>query len=786
MKHPGVTILSIFALALGIGSLTVTFGITDTYLLRPLPFADADRLVHLWSTNERYSVLRTSVPDLLDWRAQAASFDGLAAFNYSGADLTGGDRPERLAIGSVSADVFEVLGVRPVLGRGFQPGEDAPGQGGVVVLSHRFWETRYAGDRGVLGQTLELSGRRYEIIGVMPPDFVFPLPITQLWIPRELDTALYTRDTAVVQVVGRLKPGVSAAQAQAEMDGIARNLADEYPGNAGRGVNIQSLRGALNFADEIIRVMSVVLGLASLFVLLIACANISSLLLGRAIGRAREVAVRSALGASRARLVRQFLIESVVLALAGGAVGVLLAAWVTRAMAAVIPDDLYRIGELSIDGRALAVSLLASLGTAVLFGLVPALRSSRQDLNQTLRETGTSVTTSRSGQRMQAALVVGELALAVTLLVGTTLMIRTHRNLGGADLGFDRSSAFTATIALPSDRYGEPAQIAQFHRDVAVEIGAVPGVTGVATANFLPLNHESSSQDLTIPGRDLGTAESTPFVSDLSVSPGYFSVMRIPLSRGRAFTDADRAGTEPVVIVNETLARQYWPDDDPLGRRIELSDAGAVTIVGVVGDAKLTDISAEPVGQVYLPQAQRPWRYVRVIARTAGEPLALSAEIDEAVWRVDPNLPITEVRSLTQVVQDYLLPQSLLSSSLGGLALGALVLALTGIYGLMAFFVSQRTQEIGIRMALGAAPRDALALVLKRGLWLALTGVGAGLLGAFGLAQVMASLLFGVGAVDPLAFAAVPALLLAVALLSCYLPARRAATVDPVVSLKYE
>jgi len=787
-RHRGPSAVSVLALALGIGALTVTFSVINAYLLRPLPFAAPDRLVHLWSTEERqgWSMLRVSVPDFLDWREQTRAFQDLAAFNYTADDLTGGDRPEKISTGLVSANVFDVLGVEPALGRGFRPGEDRPGQGAVAVLSHGFWQRRFDGDPAVLGRTIELGGRAHEIVGVMPPAFVFPLPTTELWTPRELDTSRHGRDEGLLQVVGRLRRGVTATEAQAEMDAIAARLAAANPTtNADRGVNIVPLRAALNFAYDIFRMMAVVLGVADLFVLLIACANVSSLLVGLALGRVREVSVRTALGASRSRLVRQFLVESTVLGLAGGALGVLLAAWSVRALGAVIPDDLYRVGEITIDGRALVFGLAVTLATVLIFGLLPALGASRPAVAQALRQSASSVTTARGGQRLQSALVAGEIGLAVMLLVGTALMIRSYRNLEQVDLGFDQTNVLTMTISLPR-AYDAPERIAGFHRDVAASVAAVPGVVAAATTSFLPLNHETDMVRFTPPGRDLGPSERMPSAVSLSVSPDYFAAMRIPVRAGRPFSDADRAGAARVVAINETMARSFWPGGDPVGRTIRLEDGETATVVAIVGDTNDEDVAAGAGAQIYMPQAQVPWRYLRVLARTSGDPSAMVAEVSDAIWRVDPNLPLVEVRSLEQVVRDFLLPQTALSATLAGLAFGALLLAVVGVYGLMSFFVSRRRHEIGIRMALGASRRNVLTMVVGRGLWLTAAGLVGGLVGAAGLARVMSSLLFGVATVDAVAFGAAPAVLLAVALLSCYLPARRAAAIDPLVSLRYE
>jgi len=787
VRYPGFSLVAVLALALGIGSMTSTFSVANAYLLRPLPFSEPERLVHVWETNRRqgWSMLRVSLPNFLDYREQGRSFEDLAVFNYTGEDLTAGDRPEQVQSGRVSANIFTLLGVEPMLGRGFRPGEDAPGQGDVVVLGHRFWQTRFAGDRDVLGRTLEINGRAHTIIGVMPPEFVFPLPTTQIWVPRVLDTAVLTRDRDALQVVGRLRAGVTRAEAQGELDAIARRIADAHPVEAAdRGVNIVPLRSALNFAYDIIQMVSIVLLVANLFVLLIACANISSLLLSRAINRTREVAVRAALGASRGRLLRQFLIESAVLAAIGGLAGLGLAAWSAGFFGSLVPDDIYRIGDVSIDGMVLLFSAGVSLLTVLMFGLVPALRSSDFQIGQCIKDGGRAVAAG-GGRRLQSVLVGAEIAMSIMLLAGTALMIRTYQNLQRVDPGFEASGVLTMTLTLPSRTYGEAARTGQFHEDLRREAAAMPGVMAAATVDYLPLNHETDILEFTIPGRDPGTDRKPTAISHV-VSPGYFELMAIPMRRGRVFTDGDRSGSVRVAIVNETLAQRFWPGADPVGQSIDLLDGEPFTIVGVAGDTRHMEMSGGAREQAYLSQWQFPGRYLRLLVRTAADPLAATAAVSEAVWRVDPTLPIVEVRSLAQVVSDFLLPQQAMSGTLFGLALGAMLLAVVGVYGLMAFYVSQRTQEIGLRMALGAARGDVVGLVLGRGLRLALGGLVFGLAGAVALGRIMASLLHGVGALDPVAFVGAPALLVAVAMLACYLPARRAAKVDPLVALRYQ
>ena len=501
IANPGFTVVAVLVLALGIGSLTPTFSIINAYLLRPLPFAEPDRLVHLWETAPRQSFFtsRVSYPNFRDWRDRSDSFQDMAGFNYSSETLTGGDQPERIASGLVSANVFDVLGVTPAHGRGFQEGEDRPGRTTVVVLSHAYWQSNFGGDPSVLGENLDLNGAPHTIIGVMPPDFVFPLVTTRIWVPWALDEADRPRDLRFLQVVGRLADGVTVNDAQAELTSIASALEVEFPdANADRGVNVVDLRSALNFAYEIIQMMSVILVVAGSFVLLIACANVSGLLLARSFGRSREVAIRTALGASRRQLVRQFLTESTLLAAAGGALGVMLAYWIVGGLATGVPEDLYRVGEIDIDVTTLLFTLGVTLLTALTFGLLPAMRASSTQLTGSLKDGKT--TSSRAGLRLRRVLVAGQLAMALVLLAGTATMIQALGEMRAADTGFDASGVMTMVVVLDTELYPDTQQVIDFHARVAEEIAGIPGVVAAATVNHLPLNHETDARPFTIPG----------------------------------------------------------------------------------------------------------------------------------------------------------------------------------------------------------------------------------------------------------------------------------------------
>ncbi len=789
VRNPGFSITAVLILALGIGSITPTFSVINAFLLRPLPFAQPERLVHVWASETRKGLLklRVSLPDFEDWKRRNRVFSDLAAFNYTSEDLTGQDKPEQISAGRVSANIFDLLGVRPTLGRGFAKGEDQPGATPVVVLSHEFWETRFGSDPKVLQRTLEINRQPYAIVGVMPPEFVFPLPTTQIWIPHVLDAAARPRDRSYLQVVGRLKPGATIDQAQSEMTRVAGELETEYPQtNARRGAFVEPLRAALNFAHEIFQVMSVILLVANFFVLLIASANVASLLLGRGLKRSREVAIRSALGASRLRLIRQFMVESLTLGLAGGAVGLLLAFWLVDLASRSIPDDLYRVGELSVDGPALLFTFAVSLLATVMFGTIPALAGSRTDLNESLKEGAKSVAGGIRSLKLQNALVAAEIGVALALLIGSSLMIRSLVQLGQVDPGFNPDHVLTLKLILPADRYAENGLRSQFHSDVAGKVGSLPGVLAATTVDYLPLNHETSLLGYSIPGREKDPTGRVPTASWVSVAPGYFASLGIPFRQGRDFDATDRADGAPVAIVNRVLADRLF-DSDPTGRLLELEGfSSPVRVVGVVEATKHTDLAESPMAQVYTPASQTPQRYFRVIAKTAGDPLAMASAVQSAVWSVDPDLPITEVRPLKDVVSEFLLPQRVVSVILGLLSMGAMLLAGVGIYGLLAFHVSQRLPEMGIRMAMGATGRDVVRMVLRRGLFLTLWGIGFGLAGGGALSVAMSSQLYGIGPADWLSFTLVPGLLILIAGLSCYLPARRAAKVDPMTILRCE
>lgn len=781
-QQPVFTLIAVLSLALGVGANAAVFTFVDAYVLRALPYEAPDELLHLWAQTRR-GTSRVSLPDFVDWRAQSSTFVDMAAFNYTIETLTGGDLPEELSGGRISANVFGVLGVTPVRGRDFMEGEDRVGADPVALLAEPFWNDRYGRDPGAIGESIEIDGIAHTIVGVMPAGVNFPLPTTDLWLPRQIDDPSFRRGRGLVQVVGRLAPGASVEQAREEMDAIASRLQGEYPAtNEDIGVTIEPLRQALNFAWEVIQPMSVVLTAAVAFVLLIGCANVASLMLARATTRERELAVRAALGARRSRLIRLMLTESALIALLGGVVGLLFAALQLRLLATTLPADLYRTRPLELDATVIAFALLLALGTAFLFGLVPALRSARPELAGSLRSGSGGSGLGRRKVGLQGAMVTVEVTLAVVLLIGTVLMLRTVGNLQAVDPGFAREGVLTGRMMLESSLYEDAESVARFHQRVVEELEAVPGVVAASTVDYLPLNHETNVTEFAVADQD---PSSEPWQAiALSVGPGYLDVMRIPLLAGRDLSGADDAGSDPVAMVDATLVERFLGGVDPVGAELRLGDGTPVRVVGVVGASHQVELARSPDPVIYLSQQQVPRRYMRILVRTAVDPVTVAPAARAAVAELEPRLPLSEVRTLGQVVDDFLLAQSTLADGLAMLAAGALLLAAIGVYGLMAFFVSQRVRDIGIHVALGATRGRVAGMIGVRILRLTAIGVGIGLAIAYATMRLLGSFLYGVEAADPLAFGAAAALLAAIALGAGLVGARRALTVDPMTVLR--
>ncbi|MGH9711698.1 MAG: ABC transporter permease [Candidatus Acidiferrales bacterium] len=798
-KNAGFTAIAILTLALGIGANTAIFSVVNAELLRPLPFHDPSRLVRIWGTSTRTHSKSNSIsyPDYADWRAQNQVFERIGAYTSGNYTLTGVEQPAHLEGQTVSAEMFSLLGATPEVGRTFLPDEDEPHHH-VAILSHHLWKQRFDGDPGIIGRTITLENSGYTVVGVMPASFEFPLqrqPV-EIWTtfsslqesPDNSPPITQQRGAHFMVGIARLKPGVTLAQAQSAMDVIASALQKQYPdSNKDFGVRLvpeqQEVTGAIRPA---LFVLLIAVGL----VLLIACANVANLLLARATTRAREIAIRAALGAGRMRVVRQLLTESFLLALLAGTLGVILAAWGIDLLVRLSPKDLPRVAEIHMDERVLAFTAILSVLTGVLFGLVPALQVTRANLADALKESALSITAGIHRHRLRSSLVIVEMALALVLLVSAGLLIHSLGRLQNVNPGFNPHNVMASNVDLPDEKFPNPKKV-EFLRGLMPKLKVLPGVTSAAAIVPLPMSGNEFRVTVEIEGRPV--AKSDQVLSSVRITTeDYFRTMQIPLLQGREFKEQDDAEATPVVIVNEALARQFFPGENPIGKRIrpgfsaDEKPARMREIVGVVGNVKYKDLSGEWTPESYLPYAQLPFNAMTLVARTANDPYLLAKPIADAVRSMDQDVPTFHART----VEDYLIGtiaiprfNTFLLAMFAGLAL---LLTAVGLYGVISYSVAQRTHEIGIRMALGAQPGDMLRLVVGQGLQLALVGVGLGLVAAFVSTRFLASLLFGVSSTDPVSFAGVIFLLLAVVLLACYIPARRAMRVDPMVALRYE
>ncbi|HEY6186742.1 MAG TPA: ABC transporter permease [Pyrinomonadaceae bacterium] len=800
-KSRAFTLVAVLALALGIGANTAIFSVINAVLLRELPYAQPERVVRVWGTNSQQSVPRgqgdyydfnISPNDFIDWRAQNHVFESIAVFSSLGSvTLTGRDEPVRLRCPVVSTEFFTVLGVRPALGRFFLQEEEQQGKHRVVVLSHATWQGRFNSDPNIVGQTLTLNGSSYTIVGVAPKEFEHPRPNPatepEMWRPLALQLEAVERNNHWLHAIARLKPNVTTAQAQAEMNLINAQLEQQYPdSNAGRGIRLSSLHEAM--VGNVRSALGVLLGAVG-FVLLIACANVANLLLARASVRQREMAIRAALGASRWRVVRQLLTESLLLALMGGVVGLLLALWTTDLLLKLGANEIPRLSEIRLDGWMLGFTALVTFVTGIIFGLVPAITSSKTDLNVSLKEGGRS-DISQGRQNFRRLLVVSEVALSLVLLVGAGLMMKSFWRLQHVELGFNPENLLTMNIALPQTRYPDKSQAALFQEQLLERINALPGVTSAASVSILPLSGGNSCDGVMIEGRPPANPSDVPCVEVRDSSPDYFRTMGIPLIRGRGFDEHDRMDAPAVVVVNESFARRLFPGEDPIGKRIDHSAPGVTPvwreIVGVVGDIRHFGLDTEPRPEFYEPQMQAPGWGTALVVRSDSDPASLAAAIRGQLHAMDKDLPIYNLKSMRELVSESVAEPRFRTLLLATFAAVALLLSATGLYGVMNYWVTQRTREIGVRMALGAQGGDVLRMVVGQGMALAGAGVAVGLIASYGLTRVINSLLFGVTATDPLTFTVVPLLLCAVAFVASYIPARRATRVDPMVALRYE
>ncbi len=793
LANRGFATVTILTLALGIGANTAIFSMINAVLLRPLPYAEPERLVMVWEDASFAGFPRnTPAPaNYADWKTQNTVFEGMAAIRTQDFSLTGDGEPEKVSAYGVTADMFALIGVQPVLGRSFLPEEDRFGADRVAMISDGLWQRRYGGEPGIVGQTIRLNGETYTVTGVMPPRFQLLDGAVDVWVPIAFEPGeLANRGSHYLTVVGRLKKGVSIDQAQAEMDTIMGRIAGEHLSASRMGVVV------LPFREQVagdVRLPLVVLLVAVGFVLLIACANVASLLLSRAINRRKEIAVRAALGASRTRMIRQLLTESVLLAGLGSALGLLLAYFSFAFLRHLIPEQMSLSTTLGVDGQVLAFTVLLALVTGVGFGVAPALIASKTDLNEALKQGGGRAATGTAGARLRSALVVAQVGLALVLLVGAGLLIQTLVQLSNQYSGLQATKVLTMETTLPSGRYDAHDQRAAFYDAVIDRVRSLPGVVSVGYTTSIPLDWKGGTNGFVVEGRPPAPGLSYD-ANSRQVTADYLKTIGIALRDGRYFSEADVAGSMPVAIVNETMARQYWPDGDALGRRFKVGDPDEdvpwVTIVGIASDVRQMGVDLPVKAEMYLPHSQatyNQWLAPRtLVIRTTDDPARLVSAVRGEIRAVDPDQPVANVRTMDDLLAKETSIQRTGMTLLTAFAGLALLLASIGIYGLLAYFVAQRTPEIGVRLALGARPRDILALVLKKGMALVAVGTSVGLVSAFLLTRLISSLLFGVAPADPLTFASVPVVLVAVALVACYIPARRAARVDPNVALKYE
>ncbi len=802
-KTPAFTVIAVLALALGIGVNTAIFSVVDAVMLRPLPYAFPERMVFLQENSASLEGMSVAFPNYLDWKAQNQVFEYVAARQSTSYNLTSSasdsSEPERVEGSNVTGNLFPLLGVSPVLGRTFTGAEDLPGAPRVVVLNYGFWQRRFDRDRNVLGKILNLDGQPYTIIGVMPQGFRFPLTHLkgELWtsLGRFAAEPNFERGNHPgIYCVARMKPAIVLEKARADMDTVAHRLEAQYPDtNKGHRVGVYFLHERI--VRDIRPAMLIVTG-AVWFVLLIACANVANLLLARAAGRHQEIAIRTALGAGRGQLIRQLLTESTLLSLAGGLLGFFFALWGVRLLVTVLPPNLPRLSTITVDARILLFTVALSLLTGLLFGVVPAWQVSRQGVSGVLKESSRSSGDIRR-QRTRSGLMIAEIALSLVLLIGAGLMMKSFFKLSQTTPGFNAAGTVTMEIGLPTSKYKDPQQWTAFFSGVLEQVQAIPGVRSAGTIQPLPMGGGGWQTSFTYEGRQAPAGEEFILTDIARVSPDYFSAMGVPLRKGRAFTAMDRDGSAKVAIVDESLANLYFPGENPIGKKIRLPEGHGMDghseqiiwreVVGVVAHVKNYGIDNESRVEVFLPVLQSPQPFRVLVVRTdTGNPASVAGAVRNAVYRMDPNQPVYNVVTMEELVANSLTAKRVALLLLGIFAVAALALSAVGLYGVISYSVTQRTQEIGIRMALGASAGDVLGMVLRQGMTLVAAGVAAGLLTAFGLTRLMSKLLFGVSATDPVTMVAVSLVLAVVAVVASFIPARRATRVDPIVALRYE
>jgi putative ABC transport system permease protein len=793
IKSPGFTLVALVALALGIGANTAIFSVVNAVLLKSLPYKDPERLVIVWEHYRGSDRAHNTVSpqNFIQWQEQSKSFEGMSAFYDATLNMTGAGDPVEVAGQVASANLFQVLGAQALIGRTFTPEDGEPGKSSVIVISYGFWQRQFGGSPDAIGKTVALNGGKATVIGVMPPSFKWFVKENsrsgkpaEFWLPVNFKPA----PGRFISTVGRLKPNVTLAQAQAEMNTIEARLEELQPQfNKGYDTAVVPVRDQL--AGELKKPLLILFG-AVAFVLLIACANVANLMLARATSRSKEIAIRAALGAGRGRIIRQFLIESVLLALAGGVLGGLLALWGVEALVALSPPNLLTAGEVRVSLYVLAFTFAVSLATGVVFGLLPAVEAARFDPNDALKESGRGNSGTSSSRRARSALVVAEVALALVLLVGAGLLLRSFARLNAVNPGFNPENLLTMRVQLPPRKAKDDAQVVSFFRQVTEKLSALPGVRAATTVNYLPLYTGLGARtSFTIEGQPAPAPGNEPSTDVRVTDEHYFSTMGIPVLAGRNFTREEATEQRRTCVVNESFARKYFPNSSPIGQRIRVQmeeNPPPREIVGIVGDVRYEKLDAELFPMVYETPSELTYGSMFVALRTEHDPSSLADAARREIQSIDPEQPVADLRTM-----ESWMGESVSRARFGTLLLAvfagvAMLLAAVGIYGVMAYTVTQRTHEMGIRMALGAQPRDVLRLVVGQGLRLVLLGVGIGLVGGVVLTRVISGLLYGVSATDPVTFAGVALLLTAVALAACLVPARRAAKVDPMVALRYE
>ena len=782
-KRPGFTLIAALTLALGIGANTAIFSAVNAVLLKPLPFPESQQLVDLSETFKEGSG-SVSVPTLEDWKSQNTVFAGISAYSFTSFNLEGGDTPQRIQGINVSANYFDVLGVKPTLGRAFLPGEDVAGSENVLVIGDELWRRNFAADPGIINRTIPLNGQKYTVVGVMPPELSSLYRTVQMWSPLVFpEKDRLARGAHKYLVIGRIKSGVTLAQAREQMNTIAQRLEEQY--KIGRGIRLTQIEElwVANVRSALLMMM-VAVG----FVLLIACTNVANLLLARATVRRREISIRIALGAGRGRLIQQFLTEGLLLSILGAAMGIALAWWSMSALGKIAFPFLPRSQEIRIDSRVLLFTLVVSILTSIVFGLIPSLQAGKTDVQETLKEGGNTISAGSVGGWLRPILVIVEVAAAVVLLIGAGLMIRSILRIHEVEPGLRPQNLLTAKISLPREKYKDAEAAIRFHQQVLERVSHLPGVESAGLTSHLPIEERGFNGNISVEGKTYPPNES-PLVEFRAVNEDYFQTSGIPLLRGRVFSKAEHDDTQPVVVINDAMARQIWPGEDPIGKRV--MDETKATVIGVVGNVKNYGLLQKPVPEMYVPYTVKDfwpdmrWN-MRLLVRSTLDNTSLVSAVRREVQAVDPAQPIYAVQTMNVVIENTVKDKSLNTTLLTVFAGVSLLLAVIGVYGVMSYTVAQHTREIGIRMALGAAPRTILKLVIGRGLVLVSVGAGIGVLASLALTRFIENMLFGVTPTDPLTFVAIVALLGLVALLACLIPAQRAMRVDPIVVLRHQ